>query len=308
MTFRSIVALAAALMVPSLHAASFDCAKASTRVEKAICADPALGRLDDDVAAAYAAARSSLDDRWRPRLLRSQREWLATRTASADLRAGLRQRLEILRGLHVTRGGVRFLRFTDDARPMYVLDDVPGAAAYNQWVDSVWRDAVGQTSQLREGDDACASSDEHDCVSDSTARTYATTVPSSGLLSVGETIVTYEQGAAHPEVDFKVHNWWLARPGRVTLKDIFAGTSWRPVIARAARAYVKAENDRVDVSAGAIDGVSTVDDWTLTSAALVFTVDGYEFNLGRGMAQVEVPWKDFGPALRADFAAAIGLR
>src|SRR3954468_16367568 len=99
MTFRSIVALAAALMVPSLHAASFDCAKASTRVEKAICADPALGRLADDVAAAYAAARAGLDDTWRPRLLRSQREWLSTRSACSDLRTGLRQRLGILRGV-----------------------------------------------------------------------------------------------------------------------------------------------------------------------------------------------------------------
>ena len=305
---KRLVAIAAALLVPSVHAASFDCAKAASRVERAVCANPALGKLDEDVAAAYAAARAGLDETWRPRLLRSQREWLATRSASADLPAVLRERLAILRGVRVTQGGVHFLKLTDAARPMYVLDDVPGAPAYNQWVDSVWHDAVGQTSRLREAGDACASSDEPDCVSDSTARTYVTTVPSPGLLSVDETLVSYEQGAAHPEVASAVHNWWLSRAGRVTLKDIFVGTAWKPVIAKAARAWVKSQNDRVTVDADAIEGVSKVDDWTLTPTALVFTVDGYAFNLGRGTAEVEVPWKDFGASLRPGFAAALGLR
>jgi uncharacterized protein len=270
---KLLVAIAAALLVPAAHAASFNCAKAASQVEKAICASPALGKLDDDVAAAYAAARAGLDEPWRPRLLRSQREWLATRSASAGLAAGLRQRLAILRGIRVTQGGVRFLKLTDDARPMYVLDDVPGAPAYNQWVDSVWVAAVGQTSQLREDGPACGR-DQPDCADDSTARTYVTTLPSPGLLSVGETIISYEQGAAHPEVESSVRNWWLARVGPVTLKDMFVGTGWKPVIAKAARAYVKSRNDLVKVDADAIDSVSTLDDWKLTSTALVFIVDG----------------------------------
>ncbi|WP_160296756.1 hypothetical protein [Sphingomonas sp. ERG5] len=33
-------------------AASFDCAKASTRVEKLVCSDPQLSRLDERLAAA----------------------------------------------------------------------------------------------------------------------------------------------------------------------------------------------------------------------------------------------------------------
>ena len=115
------------------------------------------------------------------------------------------------------------------------------------------------------------------------------------------------QRAAHPEVDMKVRDWWLTRSGRVTLEDIFVGTAWKSVIAKAARAYVKSQNDLVKVDADAVDSVSTVDDWKLTATALVFTVDGYAFGLGRGMAEVEVPWKDFGPSLRPEFALALGL-
>lgn len=302
---KLLVALAAALLVPSLHAASFNCAKAASKVEKAICASPVLGKLDDDVAAAYADARAGLDDAWRPRLLRSQREWLATRASADDLPAALRERLAILRGVRVTQGGVRFLKLTDDARPMYVLDAVPGAPAYNQWVDSVWVDAVGETSQLRTDGPACGR-DQPDCTDDSTARTYTTTVPSPGLLSVEETIISYEQGAAHPEVESRMQNWWLSRAGRVALKDIFVGTGWKPAIAKAARAFVKSQNDLVKVDQDTIDGVSTVDDWKLTSTALVFLADGYTFHLGRGMAEVEVPWTAFGASLRPEFAAALG--
>jgi uncharacterized protein len=69
--------LAAGLVVMSAapaSAASFDCARAATPVENAICADPVRSRLDVDIAAAYAAAGEGLDDAMRARLQRSQRE------------------------------------------------------------------------------------------------------------------------------------------------------------------------------------------------------------------------------------------
>jgi uncharacterized protein len=47
------------LVVPSASlAASFDCAKAGTPTEKAICKDPAVSKLDDQVAAAFKTAQT----------------------------------------------------------------------------------------------------------------------------------------------------------------------------------------------------------------------------------------------------------
>ena len=56
---------------------SFNCARATTQSELAICADPRLSRLDRDVAAAYAAAlaRSSADGEIRA----AQRRWISLR-------------------------------------------------------------------------------------------------------------------------------------------------------------------------------------------------------------------------------------
>jgi uncharacterized protein YecT (DUF1311 family) len=65
-------------------AASFDCAKASTKVEKLVCADPQVGALDERLAAAFKAihpetweAGSPEWGRWAPRI-DDQRRWLRT--------------------------------------------------------------------------------------------------------------------------------------------------------------------------------------------------------------------------------------
>lgn len=49
----SLILMGTALSAASAPAASFDCAKAGTIVEKTICADPALSKLDERMAAAY---------------------------------------------------------------------------------------------------------------------------------------------------------------------------------------------------------------------------------------------------------------
>ena len=62
-----------ALAAGPAGAASFDCARAGTQVERLICAQPALSSLDDQLEKVYATARRG--DR-RPALLAEQRAWL----------------------------------------------------------------------------------------------------------------------------------------------------------------------------------------------------------------------------------------
>ncbi len=67
------------------HAASFDCAKAGTTVEKAICADKRLGRLDEVLAQNYRAmSAANIGAGALNNLRSSQRSWLATRNQCAD--------------------------------------------------------------------------------------------------------------------------------------------------------------------------------------------------------------------------------
>jgi glucose/arabinose dehydrogenase/uncharacterized protein YecT (DUF1311 family) len=80
-----------ALLCAGAHgaqAASFDCAKARTPTEKMVCADPALGRLDEELDRVYGTA---LHQSRSPSALRqAQRTWLATRRDTCDDAACLR--------------------------------------------------------------------------------------------------------------------------------------------------------------------------------------------------------------------------
>jgi uncharacterized protein len=67
--------LAASLLLPlSAHAASFDCKKAATSVERQICADPKLSAMDEQLGRLY---RDALRTGPKPELLTAyQRDWL----------------------------------------------------------------------------------------------------------------------------------------------------------------------------------------------------------------------------------------
>ena len=68
-------------------APSFDCAKAKSVAEKAICADPGLSKADATVARAYAAALQRLDARGRKRLAQDQLDFMQYRDRMADINA-----------------------------------------------------------------------------------------------------------------------------------------------------------------------------------------------------------------------------
>ncbi|MBB3227169.1 uncharacterized protein FHW69_001770 [Luteibacter sp. Sphag1AF] len=77
--FLALVALGA---LPA-HAASFDCAKAQTPTEKAICADQSLGSLDDQLAEAYKSALDASTTTEATALRASQRMWMTQRDTCA---------------------------------------------------------------------------------------------------------------------------------------------------------------------------------------------------------------------------------
>jgi uncharacterized protein YecT (DUF1311 family) len=82
------VSVAAALCggLRAAHAAaSFDCKRASTIVEKEICGLPAFQDLDRDIAATYTQALAALSPADADALRADQRAWLKDRDACGDL-------------------------------------------------------------------------------------------------------------------------------------------------------------------------------------------------------------------------------
>jgi len=80
-----LVFLAAFLGSPAVHAASFDCAKARSRVEKLICTSDKLGDLDQQLDGAFSAAKQVLAATEAKSFTQEQIRWLqAVRNACTD--------------------------------------------------------------------------------------------------------------------------------------------------------------------------------------------------------------------------------
>lgn len=76
------LALSGWLALP-VHAASFDCAKAQSKVEKMICADAGLSRLDEELAKTYGEVLKKTPDE--ALLKKQQRGWLKARKQCRDI-------------------------------------------------------------------------------------------------------------------------------------------------------------------------------------------------------------------------------
>lgn len=68
----------------TVNAASFDCGKAGTNIEKQICASVQLNQLDEDLARKYKILMASIDDGQKNALIKDQKSWLAQRNSCTN--------------------------------------------------------------------------------------------------------------------------------------------------------------------------------------------------------------------------------
>lgn len=101
---RIVIAILLIVSSALSHAASFDCAKASTRIEKAVCGDEQLSKLDSDLMAAYKAAQAISADA--DKLKSEQKAWLqSSRNKCEDtecIRKAYEDRINALKPVEVS--------------------------------------------------------------------------------------------------------------------------------------------------------------------------------------------------------------
>lgn len=99
---------------------SFDCSKASTPVEKMICSDPLLGRLDVALTNNYKMMMSAnIGDGAKQHLKATQKEWLARRNSCADkdcLETEYRARIDGICDYPVESGVHPMCSYSDDIK------------------------------------------------------------------------------------------------------------------------------------------------------------------------------------------------
>ncbi len=83
----SLTLLCAALLPLTAQTASYDCTRAATTTEIAVCDNPSLSRMDEDLAVQYRDLLNQLPPRRADRLRDDQRSWLTARNScGADVR------------------------------------------------------------------------------------------------------------------------------------------------------------------------------------------------------------------------------
>lgn len=311
-------------------AASFDCAKAGTGFENAICGDTALSQKDEALAKTYSAARKGLSEQARAEVLHGQRNWLdfAQRACTPegepissydnDQRACLAdlfdQRIETLQQ-NRTVDGLRY--YTSDSYEVHYAQSEYTEPRVMTGVQSVIQmdgdtdlaDAFNKLAMAEvptgEGTDAPSGDEAED-----TASAYETTVTldtsTPMLLTLKDDFYSYSLGAAHGLYGTTYAHLLRNEKRPLVAADIFEGDGWQQALTDLALAYVKDHTleDGEDFPWDVSDMTQYLSDpsrWSFETDGLHVQFELYEVvPYAAGMPEAIIPWDDLKSYLTPD--------
>jgi uncharacterized protein len=246
----------------AVHAASFDCAKARTPQEKAICASPELSKADDEMAAGYRRAFDAIPAEMRDLVRGDQREWLGLlpkycpaarrdrdQTLGQCLLVQYQPRIKELQDLVQHKGGVTFVQRTIAVTLPEKTDDgagtgmeaMPGYAT----LEASWLVAVSNLPEWQAWNKAVLDAAQQILVNDTDSKTSAnshggwpleefednTVEVTLGTVSP-DLVMAHVEGTwwrgAHPSENYIELNWLLKEKRPLKADDMFrAGSGWQ---------------------------------------------------------------------------------
>ena len=321
---RLILALAALLLIAApAAAASFDCAKAGTPFEQAICSSPDLSLQDEVLAQAYQTALGGLSADAASEVKSAQRAWLgyAERSCSDDAEpiAGTYtdDQKQCLAGIYRGRigdleasrmqGGYRFYpidRYLVEQDTEATADDFNKVAdkrfqtvkidrddelavAFNAAIDTI----MSQSENLFEpGTTTIAAGD---VTSDYDLSTKVSDVTNKRI-SLQTNEYWYGHGAAHGNYFITNRHFLVDDKRLLEASDIFEGDGWQDRLGKLALDAIKAKlgedyfvNSDDDVMPIAIDPLR----WDFSEEGLVIQFNVYEVTAyAMGAPTVTIPW------------------
>jgi uncharacterized protein len=335
---KVIVAFAALLLnVSPAAAASFNCAKAQSPFEKAICSSPDLSQQDDVLAQAYQTALGGLSADAASEVKSAQRAWLAyaehscsedAQPISGDytddqkqcLAATYRDRIGDLEASRM-QGGYRFYPidrylvekdtqalpedFTKVADRQFQIVKIDGASdiatAFNAAIDAI---IAGTENVFDPGTLTLAGSDG---TADDDTSTKVSAVTSQRIgLQTNE--YWYGHGAAHGNYFITNRHFLVDDKRLLEASDIFEGDDWQARLGQLALDAIKAKLGE-DFFADSDDAVKAIAvdplRWDFSEEGLVVQFNIYEVTAyAMGAPTVTIPWGELG-AITTDRAEEI---
>lgn len=294
----SLLTLAAVALVTPAHA--FDCSKAASAVEKAICADPSLKARDDAMAARYAGVKNLSTPEEQKMLARSQKAWIegrenqCGRQSAGDIGLCIRGQI----GNRIAELSVKPASGPGTASrliPVFVLQ--PGGKGlfaidgkYLRFVDpaSLGEKALNAAVAKIAAASALGAQAEHKGEMNlETSSTLTLSYASPKLVSVLHSFDSYE-GGAHPNGGAANLNIDLVTGKPLTFAKLFPAAVDKTLTAQCREQIVKQKRERLgaeaydpstddflknDVIARSMGDLKR---WTLKAAEAVVTFDAYE--------------------------------
>ena len=330
---RFVLALAARLsLAPIDHAASFDCSKAATSFEKAICDNPDLGKQDEVLAQAYATALGGLSTDAAAAVKANQHNWLdyAGRICGDDGQPikgeYTADQATCLGGEFTTRireleaskmqGGYRFYpveKFLIEKDPDAEADsynkvatkhfltvkidrDDDLAAAFNAMTENVRvanDEQIGEDSHLFDKSGELA---KGDASSDIDLTTTVRTVTSTRI-TVSTDNYWYGHGAAHGNYGSTNTHFLIAEKRELEPSDVFKGKGWQKTFVKLVMDKTKSDlgdDYQGDDSRQNLANVITDPSrWDFSEEGIVVHFNPYEVSsYARGSVDVTIAWGD----------------
>ena len=126
------------------------------------------------------------------------------------------------------------------------------------------------------------------------------------MISVQED-TSEDAGGVHPMNEASHYRAWLSHGGELKPADLFADTRYKAVIARHVAEFMTQVAGRDDKGGYPAQTAVACEpaNWGLHREGLHVTAQGYDFEVGRGFVEFDVPWAEFGKSLRPAILQAV---
>ncbi len=311
-------------------AASFDCQKASTEQEKAICTNAKLSKLDEELVAAYDKVRTALSPAGAAEVREDQRQWLTwlrqvcrnwgdRAPDIADcLTDEYEKRLTTLTAGNTRLGGMVFfprLKVTTrpntrKSNPYSPNSDPPFGRGWFGWPEidrptaqqAAWNSAVRERVLKAPGVNPANVADEN------IATDYQLNAANEILISVDVDSVEWDYGNLQPALFWDTFQWWVKLGRELTAEDIFVpGSGWEKFLEQRCYEQLRrgehAEDlyDKETVRQGVRESGES-EGWRLDAQKFARLFD--RGRVGSIGFTVELDWKELSPYLAKGFNPA----
>ncbi len=306
---KFVLAFCALVISAATQAASFDCGKATSKMERLVCSDPQLSSLDEALAKEYKLARARLSPSASIKFVGSQRSWLRFYASYCFVNhdaspADLAQSKRCLVDAYSDR--IKELKTTgkliEGMKTFVVIESALNVSAAEQSIYAIQRNYL----QL-DSDTATAQAINHylsfpNKIDPDITRGYESYIVRLTTLSQDWLLKTNQwetMTGAYPNSGTACGVYAIshARPLRIT--DIFSDPAWTSVAKKFAQAhFINLVKEHADFDLALVNGYSQFElppstDFPFCIDGKGFNVDGFLPHVARALDGVSLPWSIF---------------